>query len=364
MTEPYLVRVTMIHVVLSITTAYLFVSSVGYYRKSGSSQLIVLSATFAIEFLCAFTRFIITVVVPAYTNQQMTLYEEPQLLILLRWVWLMANTMSFLTVITFELEKTLNKNETLQVLLKEKNLLLNALSRLDRSDKSAAIGRTLSHELRQPLTTLLLASKNLQAQLKSNNLSDISAQVDFLCDECERSANLINQLEAVFRPKPSENEASQLDLAIQRSIDTLNPRLSDKNIELRLEGNVDCVVKGDTIQIETIFINLISNSINALANRSHNRQIRIKTVQNENTCSITVEDNGPGVDPSVLPNLWQLYITDELAGSGIGLWLSQYIAQTHGGQIDAGNLPEGGAWFCVTLPKQETQPCSLPANPQ
>lgn len=363
MNEPYLVRATMIHTVMSVITAYLFISAVSYYRKNGSKQLIVLSITFAIEFLCAFTRLIITVGVPAYTNQPMTLYEEPLILVVLRWVWLMANAMSFLTVMTFELEKTLNKNETLRVLLKEKDLLLNALSRLDRSDKSSAIGRTLSHELRQPLTTLLLASKNLQAQLKANDLSDISAQVDFLCHECERSANLINQLEAVFRPKRTELDASLLSAAIHQAIDTLGPRLSDQNIRLQIEGNTDCVVNGDSAQIETIFINLISNSINALAHRSHDRHIKIKAVQDETTCSITVQDNGPGIDPSVLANLWQLYITDEHAGSGIGLWLSQHIAQTHGGQIEAGNQadsqadPQGqsGAWFRVTLPKKRAQ---------
>lgn len=354
MTEPYLVRATMIHTVMSIITAYLFVSAVSYYRKNGSKQLIVLSATFAIEFLCAFTRLAITVGVPAYTNQPMTLYEEPLVLVVLRWVWLMANAMSFLTVMTFELEKTLNRNETLRVLLKEKDLLLHALSRMDRSDKSAAVGRTLAHELRQPLTTLLLASKNLQAQLKANDLSDVSTQVDFLCHECERSANLINQLEAVFRPKQANRDASPLYSAIDQAIETLRPRLSDKNIDMHLQGDFDCVVNGDSAQIETIFINLISNSINALSHCSHERKISIDAQQHETTCSITVQDNGPGIDPSVLANLWQLYISDEHTGSGIGLWLSQQIAQTHGGYIEAGNQPGSGAWFKVTLLKTRT----------
>jgi signal transduction histidine kinase len=348
----YTTRLHLIHGTLSVITAYLFYSAVSYYRKNGSTQLVVLASTFAIEFLCAFSRLVLTLLQPAPTNQQMTLYEEPIVMVLLRWVWLMANAMSFLTVMTFELEKTLNKNETLRVLLKEKDLLLNALSRLNRSDKSAAVGRTLSHELRQPLTTLLLASKNLQSQLKSNDLSDLDTQVDFLCRECERSANLINQLDNVFRPKRTEASTIKIADAMNQAIKTLKPRLVAVNVDVRLQGDFSCTVVTDAAQLETVFINLISNSINALQQRTKNRQITIEAETQRLSCVVTVSDNGRGIDPSVLPNLWQLYVTDDNTGSGIGLWLSQQIVQNQGGRIEAGNTPGSGAWFRVVLPKK------------
>ena len=348
----YTIRLHLIHGTLSVITAYLFYSAVSYYRKNGSTQLVVLASTFAIEFLCAFSRLVLTLLQPAPTNQQMTLYEEPIVMVLLRWVWLMANAMSFLTVMTFELEKTLNKNETLRVLLKEKDLLLNALSRLNRSDKSAAVGRTLSHELRQPLTTLLLASKNLQSQLKSNDLSDLDTQVDFLCRECERSANLIIQLDNVFRPKRTEASTIKIADAMNQAIKTLKPRLVAVNVDVRLQGDFSCTVATDAAQLETVFINLISNSINALQQRTKNRQITIEAETQRLSCVVTVSDNGRGIDPSVLPNLWQLYVTDENTGSGIGLWLSQQIVQNQGGRIEAGNTPGSGAWFRVVLPKK------------
>ncbi|MCD8516676.1 MAG: HAMP domain-containing histidine kinase [Burkholderiaceae bacterium] len=351
-TAPYTPRLHLIHVTMSVITAYLFYSAVSYYRKNGSTQLMVLATTFAIEFLCAFSRFVLTVIQPASTNQQMTLYEEPIVMVILRWIWLMANAMSYLTVMTFELEKTLNKNETLRVLLKEKDLLLNALSRHNRSDKSAAVGRTLSHELRQPLTTLLLASKNLQAQLKSNDLTDLDMQVDFLCKECERSANLVNQLEEVFRPKRAHMPATNIASAIDQAIKTMQPRLDADNVKVHLIGDFACTVPADTAQLETVFINLISNSINALSNRSKDKQITIEAQTQPLACAITVRDNGSGIDPSVLPNLWQLYVSDEAKGSGIGLWLSQQIVQNHSGQIEAGNTPDSGAWFRVVLPRK------------
>jgi signal transduction histidine kinase len=65
---------------------------------------------------------------------------------------------------------------------------------------------------------------------------------------------------------------------------------------------------------------------------------------------VEVRDNGPGIDPSVMPNIWELYVTGKDGGSGIGLWLSQQIAQTHGGKIEADSHGGVGALFRLSLP--------------
>jgi len=124
------------------------------------------------------------------------------------------------------------------------------------------------------------------------------------------------------------------------------------NVDVRLQGDFSCTVVTDAAQLETVFINLISNSINALQQRTKNRQITIEAETQRLSCVVTVSDNGRGIDPSVLPNLWQLYVTDDNTGSGIGLWLSQQIVQNQGGRIEAGNTPGSGAWFRVVLPKK------------
>jgi C4-dicarboxylate-specific signal transduction histidine kinase len=280
----------------------------------------------------------------------MTLYEEPIGMVLIRWLWLLANAMSFLTVMSIELEKTMNKNETLKVLVQEKNLLLKALSRINRSNNSAAIGRSLSHELRQPLTTLLLATKNLQRQVQSNDLSDLSAQVDFLCLESERSANLINQLETLFTSPKTSTSSVKLETSLAYAIKTLRPRLTAENVSLTLKGDTDSVVAGESSQLETIFINLISNSINSLHQINPPRNIDIRVSTTDKNCVIEINDNGLGIAQSMLPNLWQLYATSDKQGTGIGLWLSQQIAQSNGGIIEGGNNESAGAWFRVSLP--------------
>jgi signal transduction histidine kinase len=354
----YTARLYLIHSVMTVITAYLFWSTIQYYRSTQSKQLILLAVTFAVEFLCASSRLFLALIQPEATDAPVTLYEEPVEMVVIRWVWLVANAMSYLTVMSFELEKTLNKNETLKVLIQEKNLLLNALSRINRSNNSAAIGRSLSHELRQPLTTLLLASKNLQMQLKSNDLSDLSMQVDFLCREIERSANLINQLETLFTRPRATTSSVNLAITLDNAIKTVSPRLTAENVSLTLQGDTDSIVAGESIQLETILINLISNSINALEVKTPPRKIEINVSKIDNYCVIEVSDNGPGIAPSMMPNLWQLYATCDKNGSGIGLWLSQQLAQSNGGHIEAGNNANVGAWFRVNLP-MKNEPKSI-----
>ena len=348
--QTYTYRLHLIQSVMTVITAYLLWSAIKYSRTKRSNQLILLACTFAIEFLCVLTRMVYTLLQPELTNEQMTLYEEPLELIVIRWIWLMANAMSYITVMTYELEKTLNKNETLRVLLKEKKLLLNALSHLNRSNQSATVGRILSHELRQPLTTLLLASTSLQSQIKSNDFQHIAEQVDFLCRETERCAALINQLEDVFLNKKSSHLSVQLATPINESIRVLKPRLTSENINLNLIGSLNLVVNGESEQLQTVFINLISNSINALSHQNLTKLIKIEISSNRQACTIQISDNGMGIDPSVLPNLWQPYVTDSDNGHGIGLWLIQQILHSLGGKVEAGNNPDAGAWFRVELP--------------
>ena len=65
---------------------------------------------------------------------------------------------------------------------------------------------------------------------------------------------------------------------------------------------------------------------------------------------ITVTDTGTGIDKTILPNLFEAFITNKEKGTGLGLAISYEIIQKHRGRIRAENRPEGGARFSIWLP--------------
>jgi len=351
---PYILRTSLAHGTVIALLIYLIWSTVKFYRTNGSNQLLILSFTLVVELLCAFGR-LVTPVLMGYQNLVLqSLLFEPDVLVLIRWLWMVANAISYIAVMIFVLEKTLNRNEVLQALLKEKRQLLNAMSRVTRNHKGSGAGGSLTHELRQPLSAILLMSQNLRAELKEQNLEELHEQADFLCKEAERSASIMRELEFVFRPPKTSMEKVSLASVIENAQRVLAPRITADNIQVHRKGTFDVVVKGEAIQLESVFINLLSNAIYAVSQvsvaHSDPRHIQIEGKIQDGHAIVEVSDNGPGIDPVTLSNLGQLYVTGREEGSGIGLWLSYTIVENQHGKIEAHNHPSGGACFRVSLP--------------
>jgi signal transduction histidine kinase len=105
----------------------------------------------------------------------------------------------------------------------------------------------------------------------------------------------------------------------------------------------------DPILIQEVFVNLISNAIEAMETISREPQIIIKAaISGDNEMAIEVIDNGPGVDDP--EKIFDAFVTTKGNGMGIGLAVSRSIAEAHEGQLSASNNPGGGANFTLKLP--------------
>jgi len=349
---PYMVRTSLAHVTVAVLLSYLLWSTIKLYRTNGSNQLLILSFTFVVEMICAVARLVVPVLMGHQNLVLQSIFFEPDVMKLIRMVWVVANAMSYIAVMIFVLEKTLNRNEVLQSLIKEKRQLLNAMSRVTRDQKGSGVASSLTHELRQPLSAILLMAQNLRADLKAQNLTELYEQADFVCKESERSASIMRELEFVFRPPNKRVETIALASVIDNALRVLSTRIAAENIVVHRKGNFDVVVKGEAIQLESVFINLLSNAIYAVSQIAlpGSRQIQIQGDVQGRYSMVEISDNGPGIDPVMLSNLGQLYVSGREEGSGIGLWLSYTIVENQHGKIEAHNHPSGGACFRVSLP--------------
>jgi signal transduction histidine kinase len=111
-------------------------------------------------------------------------------------------------------------------------------------------------------------------------------------------------------------------------------------------------LQGDEVLLRQAFSNLLRNAVEACSQSSITPTVVIDSQVDEDRglSTITVDDNGPGIEPSARERVFQPFITSKRGGTGLGLALVQKIIVFHNGRIVAGSSPLGGASLQVTLP--------------
>ena len=348
---PYAARATFGQGLIWLVIVYLLLASIKLYRKTGSVQMLLLGTTFAIESLCAASRVVLLWLVQIPGPDPSHLLAEPFYMVIARWVWLVTNAISYLTIMTYVLEKILDRNTELDSLLKEKRQLLNAMAKLTRNRNASDTASALTHELAQPMSTIYLASQELKARIGEGEHGDLRALGDLLSSESTRSTKIMKQLDELFRSPNLPKQAVSIDKVIKHALDVLIPRLKANQIDLRRHGDFSQAVLGETTQLESVFVNILSNSVTALSGQSGLKVIEIRALETEDQCVIEVCDNGPGIDPLILQAFGEPYVYGEQQGSGIGLWLSKLIIDSHQGLITIENWTVGGTRVCISLPR-------------
>ena len=350
---PYFVRSTVIHGTMSILAVYLFVVSISLYRQTNQQQLLFLAATFGAEALCTIFRTIY----PIVTHDTITtmLYTEPLPMTFARWLWATVNITTYITVMFYQLEKTTSKKQNLESLIAEKNQLLRATTVVSRTNNASLLTGSIMHELRQPLSTILLGSTGLnravtQAAPHSPEPAMLAQYAAMIEKEASRSMHIMNKLEEIYAPDRQSFQRVFMPELVERSLALLGNRIQNNQVKIEKVYQSSGEVCGNMLQLESVVTNLISNAVKALAQANHPRTIKISVRDEDNRVILAVRDNGPGIPESVLPNIYSLFVSESENGVGIGLWLSKLIIENHQGEIQCKNTASGGAMFTASLP--------------
>ncbi len=229
--------------------------------------------------------------------------------------------------------------------------LQQARSEVLRAERLAAIGGLaagVAHELRNPLTSIKLLLQHAATQADEVRLS--GDKLRLILEEIGRIEATIQDLLDFSRPPALKCVRHDLRDTIQRAVNLVDGRAKEHNVALRTDsGDVAAIVDGDPEQLHQVFVNLLINGIEAMADGGVLR-INTAVAPDRQLLNVEVADSGTGIPREIFCRLFEPFATSKQRGTGLGLAVSRRIIEEHGGTITARNLKDMGAVFTIALP--------------
>ncbi len=210
------------------------------------------------------------------------------------------------------------------------------------------IARKLAHEIKNPLTPILLA---VQQAHQSHHGEDQRHQrtLDTMREVVEEEVHTLRRLVENFsrfaRLPEAQLEPLDLSLLVQ-DLASAHPEVEELLLEL---PQTPVMVLGDRSLLRQVLTNLIKNAVEACAELQSPTQIKLR-VWAQPSPSLSVEDNGPGVLEEQRERIFEPYVTGKAEGTGLGLAIVRKIILDHQGSLEVESAEEGGARFLLRFP--------------
>ncbi|CAN7374754.1 sensor histidine kinase [Caulobacter sp. LjRoot300] len=223
------------------------------------------------------------------------------------------------------------------------------------------LATSIAHEVKQPLAAIVTnAETSLRWLVREEpNLAKVNELIARIAASARRANDIIQRVRSMAVKQEPERLVLDLAEVADEAVHFVRHDLDARGITL-LRADADQLppVVGDRVQLQQVVVNLLVNSIQAIAQAdAHERRIALKIdVDTADAVTLSVHDSGPGVAEADLDCVFDGFFTTKDTGMGIGLSICQSIIAEHGGGIGVMNHPEGGAIFRVILPVGRAAP--------
>ncbi len=226
-----------------------------------------------------------------------------------------------------------------------------------RSEKLASVGRmaaTIAHEINNPLSAVMNALYIARDEAASPEL--VRQALGLADEELRRIAQLARQALGFYRESTAPTRVLLNDV-MDSALDLLKGKVEARRARVEKVYDAEAVVIGVAGELRQVFANLLANSLDAI-DASGTITVRLSSRPADKThhpaVTITVADNGKGIEGAALPHIFEPFFTTKQAvGTGLGLWVSKQIVEKHGGSIRVHSRTDGGrrgTTFSVVLP--------------
>jgi two-component system, LuxR family, sensor kinase FixL len=229
--------------------------------------------------------------------------------------------------------------------------LQSELIHVSRLSEMSQMGSTLAHELNQPLTAITNYVETGRRWIELQNPAKAIENLEKAARQTSRAGEIIQGLRQFTEKGHTERRPEPINQVVEEA--SALALIGAKQLGIRTEFELapgTPLATIDKVQIQQVLVNLIRNSIEAMA-EAERRVLTIRiALTNAALVEISVADTGPGIPEDIMAKLFRPFMTTKPKGMGIGLSISRSIVQAHGGELRAERNADGGATFRVTLP--------------
>jgi len=256
------------------------------------------------------------------------------------------------------------------------NQMLEALDRsrariefLKRIGEWQQMARRLAHEIKNPLTPIQLAVEECHRRYSGRDeryRELLATTLDIVVEEVASLRRLVVEFAAFARLPQASLSKAEICAFVREQEARLRPTVEDaassgppgetrevREVRFAVQlPDEPLPVALDRTLLYRVLSNLVANAAQATARSSGDGsgQVRLSVSSTLEDCLIDIDDDGPGVEPEVRPRVFDPYVTTKADGTGLGLTIVKKVVIDHGGHIEVGVSPLGGARFRMRLP--------------
>lgn len=207
---------------------------------------------------------------------------------------------------------------------------------------------SIGHEIKQPLTAVLVNTDVAMRLLKKPepDLKEVIATLEDVGQQGRLIKDIIGGVRTMFGESDHDRQLLDINKVVQEALDTLKHDLHRQRVSVRkdLAGDLPPVL-GDRGQLHQVFLNLITNALEAMstvADRPAVLRVTSGNVPHSSDIAVTVEDTGVGMVPGEGRRIFEPFFSTKTTGTGVGLTICEVILKAHGGSLEvAANVPHG-----------------------
>ena len=211
----------------------------------------------------------------------------------------------------------------------------------------------LAHEIRNPLAGIAGVIEIIGRDLPAT--SPARSVVKDVRQEIARINHIVTDLLQTARPHPPRVRKSDLNTTVEHAVMLGRQQALAKSVEIALKKDPSLPeVEHDSDKIHQVMLNLLLNALQAidLQTGEQNGKITVTVKPHGAMAVVEVADNGRGIAPDHMPNIFRPFYTTKGDGTGLGLSLARRIVEDHHGRIEVTSAVGKGTTFAVVLPLQ------------